>query len=304
MLQIRTVLCPIGFDDLDPAEVGLAVDVCRTFGARLILLHNLCRAPLGVSMSWMWQQEHPDAGSSEETATERLRTLLARLPEGLDVEAQICDGVAAPSILQMIERTGADLVVMATHGPSTEDHSSVAEQIVDRSRCPVLVLRQGATLTAQPLQPAGGKALSSLLVATDFSASSEPAVSFAFDLARVLPLEVHLLHVARPSRHTLLDPASIGIFSGDPAESRLSYADLRLQTLVPLDLEGRVRLHTASGDPAVEIPKTAERLGTSYLVMGAHAKSFLRRLFTHDTSLELLHRSPCPVWIVPEARVA
>jgi nucleotide-binding universal stress UspA family protein len=38
--------------------------------------------------------------------------------------------------------------------------------------------------------------------------------------------------------------------------------------------------------------------------MGAHARGLLRRIFTADTSLALLHSAPCPVWFVPETRAA
>jgi nucleotide-binding universal stress UspA family protein len=304
MLQIRTVLCPIGFDDLDQTELGLAADVCRSFGARLILLHNLGSAPPGASMSWMWQQEHRTAGSTEEEAIERLRSLLTTLPPGVEAEAHLCNGIAAPTILEMGEMTGADLLVMATHGASTEDHASVAEQIVERSRCPVLVQRAGSPLPVRPLQPVAGAAPWTLLVATDFSSSSERAVAYGLDLARALPVQMHLLHVIRPVRPGLVEPAAFGVVPEDTTDAQLTYTRLRLRTLVPFDLEGKVTLHAEVGDPASKISEVAERIGASYLMMGAHARSLLRRIFTHDTSRDLLHHSPCPVWFVPEVRAA
>jgi len=38
--------------------------------------------------------------------------------------------------------------------------------------------------------------------------------------------------------------------------------------------------------------------------MGAHARSFLRRYFTWNTSRALLHAASCPVWFVPETEAA
>jgi hypothetical protein len=52
LVQIRTVLCPIDFSTLDPAEIDVALEVCRTFGARLVLHHNLAGAVPGFSRSW------------------------------------------------------------------------------------------------------------------------------------------------------------------------------------------------------------------------------------------------------------
>lgn len=301
MLQIRTVLCPIGFDDLDQTELSLAADVCRSFGARLILLHNLASAPPGASMSWMWQQEHRHAGATEEQAIERLRGLLGTLPPGVEAEAHLCNGVAAPTILEMGEMAGIDLLVMATHGAGTEDHASVAEQIVERSRFPVLVQRADSPMPARPLQAAAGTAPWTLLVATDFSSSSDRAVAYALDLARSLPVQIHLLHVLQTAHTSLVEPAAFGIYETDTEDAQLVYTRLRLQALVPFDLEGKVTLHAEVGDPARKISEVAERTGASYLMMGSHARGLLRRIFTHDTSRDLLHRSPCPVWFVPEA---
>jgi nucleotide-binding universal stress UspA family protein len=280
MIPIRTVLCPIGFDDLDPREVALAVDICRAFGARLVLHHNLGGAPPGASMSWMWHQAHPNGRSTEARAAECLRQLLATLPKDLRAEAHISAGVAGPAILEMEQQVGADLVVMATHGASNLDHASVAELIVEQSSCPVIVLRNGCA--GLNLHPEGEL---QALVATDFTPSADRAMSYAFELARSLPMRLRLLHVL-------------------PPEGSIERAHQRLKALVPEDLEDRVTVRVEIGDPAEKIADVSERVGASCVFMGAHARGFLRRIFTRDTSLALLHNAPCPVWFVPETRAA
>ena len=59
MLAIRTVLCPVDFTPATPRQLGLATDLCRAFGARLVLHHNLAAVPFGAGVTWMWQSEHP-----------------------------------------------------------------------------------------------------------------------------------------------------------------------------------------------------------------------------------------------------
>lgn len=301
MIPIRTVLCPIGFDDLDPKEVALAVDVCRSFGARLVLHHNLGGAPPGASMSWMWKQAHPNGCCTEDHAAERLRQLLAALPKSVQAEAHISAGLAGPAILAMERQVGADLVVMATHGASSMDHASVAELIVEQSSCPVLVLRNGCS--GLNLHPAAEETPFSALVATDFTPSAERAMSYAFDLARSMPMRLRLLHVV-PAESDLI--ASMDPAAGPPihGESQVRLAHQRLKARVPEDLEDRVTVRVEIGDPAEKIAEVAERAGASCLFMGAHARGLLRRIFTRDTSLALLHRAPCPVWFVPETRAA
>lgn len=301
MIPIRTVLCPIGFDDLDPREVALAVDVCRSFGARLVLHHNLGGAPDGASMSWMWQQAHPNGRSSEERASERLCQLLAALPKSVQAEAHISAGVAGPAILEMERQVGADLVVMATHGASNLDHASVAELIVEQSSCPVLVLRNGSP--GLNLHPSAGEEPINALVATDLTPSAERAMSYAFELARSMPMRLRLLHVMPTSRNLVaeIDPDLSPSIS---VQSSVERVHQRLKALVPEDLEDRVTIRVEIGDPAEKIAEVADRVGASCLFMGAHARGLLRRIFTRDTSLALLHRAPCPVWFVPETRAA
>lgn len=299
MIPIRTVLCPIGFDDLDPKEVALAVDVCRSFGARLVLHHNLGGAPPAASMSWMWDQAHPNGKSTEERAAERLRQLLAALPRSVQAEAHISAGVAGPAILEMERQVGADLVVMATHGASSMDHASVAELIVEQSSCPVLVLRNGCS----GLNLQAGDEPVNALVATDLTPSAERAMSYAFELARAMPMRLRLLHVMTAT-HNVLAEMDPDLAPSVSTESSIERVHQRLKALVPEDLEDCVTIRVEIGDPAEKIAEVAERVGASCLFMGAHARGLLRRIFTRDTSLALLHRAPCPVWFVPDTRAA
>lgn len=301
MIPIRTVLCPIGFDDLDAGEVALAADICRSFGARLVLHHNLGGAPTGASMSWMWNQAHPNGKSTEERAAERLREILAALPRDVHAEAQISAGVAGPAILEMERQVGADLVVMGTHGASHVDHASVAELIVEQSSCPVLVLRNGCP--GLNLHPTEDEEPVNALVATDFTPSADRAITYAFELARTVRMRVRLLHVLPPTRNLLaeMDPEMAPHLS---TTSSIERAHERLRELVPEDLEDRVTVRVEVGDPADKIAEVAERAGASILFMGAHARGLLRRIFTTDTPLAVLHQAPCPVWIVPETQAA
>lgn len=72
---------------------------------------------------------------------ERLRAGLES--EGLRVKAQVLEGSAATTILEYARTTGTDLILMATHGYSGIKRlvlGSVAQQIVQESPCPVLLI--------------------------------------------------------------------------------------------------------------------------------------------------------------------
>ena len=302
MLQIRTVLCPVDFTEVSSRELDLAIEVCRSFGARLVLHHNVGNAPAGPAASWMWHQEHRNGHSPEETAVSRLREILDALPPEVQPEARLSRGIAAPAILHLEDELGADLVVMATHGASSSDHTSIAEQIVEESRCPVLVLH-GKAERALRLSPEVPR-IFDVLVPTDLSPAAERAVSYAFELARILPVRLHLLHVILPRNSAWVETGvSMGtpqVREGQPSQQ----AHDRLAALVPEDIQNRVRLHVEIGEPAEKIAEVSDRLGVSCIVMGAHARGFLRKIFTQDTSLEILRKAACPVWFVPETQAA
>ncbi len=300
MLQIRTVLCPVDFTDVNTRELDQALEICRSFGSRLILHHNVSNIPPTASVSWMYHQEHPNSHSPEEMATRKLRELLATLPPEVRPEARLSNGGTASSILSAEERVHADLVILATHGPTTDDHTSVAEQIAGESNCPVLVLHDGIESILR-LAPDDLQILD-VLVPTDFSASAQSAVNYAFELARRLPLRIHLLHVLAVSGNRVWGEYGPPMAGAQKENNDEIYQ--RLEALIPEDLQNRVSLYVEVGNPVDKIAEASYRLGAACIVMGTHARGFLRRIFTRDTSRDVLRQATCPVWVVPETMAA
>lgn len=285
MTAIRTILCPVDFSVATARQVAMAADLARLFGARLVLHHNVASALAGAGVGWMYAAEHQGV-ESESDSHEQLARLVASMPAGIGAEGRITRGGHAMSVVVTAEVEAADLVVLSTHGHSTEDHSSVTEQVLDRSRCLVLALHEANVDAGGTRFAAADAGPQVVLVPTDFSATARPAVDFALELARRLPVELHLIHVEPGGRSAAVE------------------VDLRrLEALVPPELSPRVRFQVLAGDPGREIAAAAERLSAACIVMGEHARAGLRRWFTHDTSHDVLHAARCPVWFVP-ARVA
>ncbi len=301
MLQIRTVLCPVDLTDLDSRAIDLAVEVCRAFGARLILHHNLSHVPSGPAVSWMYHQEHQNGRSPEKKASDALRAMLNALPPEIRGEARLSNGGTATAVIHVEESTHADLVILSTRGASTPDHSSVTEQIIEQSCCPVLALHEGGRPSLH-IAPAETRILD-VLVPTDFSPAGERAMLYACELARVLPLRLHLLHVI-PRKSSWVETGTFLAGTQILEDRSITEARRKLAAAVPQELENRVTVHVEVGDAAEKIAEAAVRLGVSCVIMGAHARTLLRRFFTRDTSLALLHKMACPVWFVPETVAA
>jgi nucleotide-binding universal stress UspA family protein len=118
-------------------------------------------------------------------------------------------------------------------------------------------------------------------------------VELGLELARALPIELHLLHLLPNGR-------THGGHNGATEEEALK----RMRALVPPELADRIKLHVEHGDPAGGIARAAEQLSAACIVMGEHTRKPLRRWFSRDTSREVLHQAHCPVWYVPGAAVA
>ncbi len=109
----------------------------------------------------------------------------------------LLEGLAGPALVEMIERTAPDLLVMATHGRGLLSRfwlGSVTDHVVRHTSTPVLLLhpRDGAPV------PAPETKLQTCLVPLDRSAEAEKILGPLTDLARLTQAHVTLLHVIEP----------------------------------------------------------------------------------------------------------
>jgi nucleotide-binding universal stress UspA family protein len=280
-MRVDIVLCPIDLSTCAERLVELAARICEIFGARLVLHHNLSAIPPGLSKTWEWDQSHQKDEPSAAGAEKRIAALMRQLPSTLRAEAVVTHGPLATVLLGVAETLPADLIVIGTHGSSTEDHASVTERVLERSPCPVLTIHDTDALQAFRLQPGPGQAPVRVVVPTDFSESATKAVAFAVELARQLPLELHLVHVS----------------PGPGADEALE----TLARLVPPELKGSAQCHLRIGGTLEEIDAVVHLVRPELIVMGTHVREFWRRLFTRDVARRVLRGASCPVCFVPAA---
>jgi nucleotide-binding universal stress UspA family protein len=285
-MPVRTVLCPTDFTPLSDRAVSLATRVCRWYGARLVLEHNLdARPPSFLSVEWMWSEEQESGdGARERAAEDHLRTEVERLAKQLPCEARLTRGPLELGLVAVARALSADLVVMGSHGWSGTGHHSLTERLVDSAPCPLLTLSHGTQaerfLSAAETEPVP------VLVPLDLSPHSRATAADALELLDRLPLRLHFLHVESPRFETGEAVADFG----------------RLEGLVPAERRGQVALHIRSGRPVDQILAAARDLDARLILMGSHGKGPLARLLTGATAREILHRAPCPVWFEPPVR--
>lgn len=211
------------------------------------------------------------------------------------VEVKVVVGEPASAIAPAAKRSGADLILMATHGRSGLAHllmGSVTQAVLRSIPVPVLALRlkEGD----RPLT-----AVRRILWATDLSPVSERAWRYAVTLADVFAAEVLLLHAVPPDELPWLDD--------QPVPTPGSWLE---QYLAPLDRElerrqGAVerrglgaRRKIVVGAPAEVIVAEAEAEQVDLIVMGTHGRTGLPQVLVGSVAEAVIREAPCPVLAV------
>lgn len=281
MLSIRTVLCSVDFSAATARQVDLAIEICQAFGAQLILHHNHVEMSVGSGVGWMWE---PGNGKSALTAEQKLRDLVARVPAGTLAEMRLTSGSIADAVLAIGHAIDADLVVLSTRGTPNDGDGSVTERVLQSATLPIFAMHQELDDQRTPRFASTATDRQPLLVPTDLTPASRPAVDVAFDLARRFAFDVHMLHVLPR-----------GTTDGEAA----AHARRSMEALAPPDLPQPLHAHIDTGIPARAIALAAERISAACIVMGEHARTPMRHWFRPDTALGILHPAPCPIWYVP-----
>ena len=144
MIPIQRILVPTDFSEPADAALDYAVDLSKTLGASISLVHVFDEL-LDSAFSLDHYVPLP-----AETRTEILKDVRGRLAERVartgrpDAAADVLVGSPARAIVDTARQQEADLIVMGTHGRHGISHlllGSVAERVVRTADCPVLTIR-------------------------------------------------------------------------------------------------------------------------------------------------------------------
>lgn len=135
---IARIVAPTDFSVCSMRALRYAERLARRFGAEIVLVHVDPALLLGSEV----------AETRQGVAQKELEDLVVLLAtRGVQARAVVRAGAPAGEILTTAETEHADLIVMGTHGRTGIAHAligSVAENVVRRSRCPVLTVRDAA----------------------------------------------------------------------------------------------------------------------------------------------------------------
>ena len=142
-----------------------------------------------------------------------------------------------------------------------------------------------------------------ILVPTDFSRNSEPALRYAEELAHAFRAEVHLLYVLE---HVRAYGMEFGGFAGegfDPAFDEQDAVRKLGEVQIETDPECPVHRKIKVGSPADVICQYAREHEVDVVILGTHGRSGLTRLLMGSVAEEVVRRAHCPVLTVrPDGR--
>src|SRR5262249_26706694 len=82
-----------------------------------------------VPRQWDWEATHGRT-DSEAQAERRMQAALNALPRDVRAEGLVSVGPVVGALLALAEELHADLIVLGSHGWSTETHASVTERVI------------------------------------------------------------------------------------------------------------------------------------------------------------------------------
>jgi nucleotide-binding universal stress UspA family protein len=118
-----------------------------------------------------------------------------------------------------------------------------------------------------------------ILVATDFSETSDAAVRVAHTYARAFGARLHVFHVTWPDELGLTE--------------LFAFLVAQLGTAVP------VVIASHRGDAAEEIVRYAKAHGIHLIVVGTHGRTGVSRVLMGSVAERVIRTAPCPVLTVP-----
>jgi nucleotide-binding universal stress UspA family protein len=143
-------------------------------------------------------------------------------------------------------------------------------------------------------------ALKTVLVATDFSETSDVALRYGKALAQAFGASLHVVHVVQEPFAQPWAVEAYGFSLATLQEEWVREAKVRMeQTLTPDERTSfRAELVTLLGHPVVEILKYANERNMDLVVIGTHGRGPLGHMVMGSVAERVVRKATCPVLTV------
>jgi nucleotide-binding universal stress UspA family protein len=293
-ISIERILCPIDFSDTSHHALAHAAAMARWHDAQLTMLYVFPYLPA------MDLPPLPLEDADRERILAKMRQSAAIVPREVRVDCQVQEAqLTHEAIVSQVEATGADMLVMGTHGRSGFQRvflGSVTEKVIRKVQCPTLVVPP----RAHDIAPDAPVQFHRILCPTDFLASSLKAFEYAIGMAEESDAQLTLLHVVEMLAAMGQEP-----FLADDQYARLRGATIadarrRLSALIPEDTRAYCTIDAVvvEGRAYKQILCHAKERQSDLIVMGVHGRGAIDLFLFGSTTHHILRASTCPVLVV------
>ena len=141
---IQEIIVAVDFSEQSDQALDVAVEFAKQYGADLHVVHALdVRIPLMTPYDVVVPTRFID--EARKAAASKLAVLVQKVgTEGVTATSHLCEAPAASAIVDLAEKSGADLIVMGTRGRTGLKHvllGSVAERTLREAPCSVLTVK-------------------------------------------------------------------------------------------------------------------------------------------------------------------
>lgn len=276
------VLVPLDGSTLAEGALPVARRLLGRPGDELILLRvavlNDVPMPVMADYGMVWSdyaQAAPAPDEERQQASEYLDGVRGR-PALADLNTRtiVLEGDRSQVIVEKAAEEEVDLIVMTSHGRTGLSRwviGSVAERVLERGPCPVLLWRNGQSVSSGPQQ---------ILVTLDGSSLSETALEPALELAHRLGATITLLRVW---------PHGAGDALNETDDPYLKEVIARhAEWGVPLRAACVEACGSGAANTALSILEFAKREAVDLIAMSTHGRSGLQRWVYGSVSEKVL----------------
>lgn len=146
MILLNSVLVAFDFSDTSKHALTYGHDLAHAFGGRLHVLHVADVISMSAAQFYPEGPGDPEAKAAELALSQLRDVLAAESVEEAEAVVRVSPS-AAHAIVDYAKEVHADVIVVGTHGRSGMSRllmGSVAEHVMRRAPCPVLVVRPSA----------------------------------------------------------------------------------------------------------------------------------------------------------------
>jgi nucleotide-binding universal stress UspA family protein len=202
----RSVFVPLDGSPFAEQALSFAVEIARRAGAMLqlgMVHHPVPALATALEVPEIEAQLDQEARAREKTYLESIVNRV-RGSANVPVTSTLVEGAVADALQSQIESSGADLVVLTTHGRGAVSRfwlGSVADQLMRRLHVPLLMVRPTKEAPPPPQ-------IRRILIALDGSPFAERALAWAMALGKPFGASYTLLFVVEPPL-PIADPSGL-----------------------------------------------------------------------------------------------